>query len=159
MHAALGLYKSGQASRSHLLKMSSPSRSDLYAPILTRPNVTPVSKTLNTVLISVAATPHATYAFHWALKHFLKPSDIATQKVIFILYKIVLFTVQTVTRTASSYVGNYIGGNSGVGNSNTLDKAEQKLYNAACLLLRGYRKEILSKFPDANIEMVVSHGI
>jgi flavorubredoxin len=45
------------------------------------------------------------------------------------------------------------------GTNNTLDKAEQKLYNQSCLLLRGFRLQLLEKFPTANVEMVTSHGI
>jgi hypothetical protein len=51
------------------------------APVTETPVATPVSKSLRTVVVCVADTPHASYAFHWTLKHFLKAEDMDSLKV------------------------------------------------------------------------------
>jgi nucleotide-binding universal stress UspA family protein len=99
---------------------------------------TPIALNLQTIMLAIDDSKESEYAVSWAAKHFIKLRDIENQKLI-------LYTCQQ-SHPNFKLLNAFF------------EEIEKKVYDQTCLNLRNHRQILLKCFPQAEIELIVSHG-
>jgi nucleotide-binding universal stress UspA family protein len=102
---------------------------------------TPVNLNLQTIMLAIDDSKESEYAVRWAARHFIKLRDIENQKVI-------LYTCQQ-SHPNIKMLKEKIP---------FFEEIEKKVYEQNCANLRKHRQILLKTFPQAEIELIVSHG-